>query len=385
MNTKSDRNDRTYWLESLNKIAHPVLTALTRRELKQSMPVEMKKGTNRDHFSHLEAMARLLAGMAPWLEGEAEGEEEQLREYYGRLAREAISAGTDPDSPDYMNFEEDYQPIVDTAFLAQAILRAPIELWQKLDDRTKSHVADALKATRTRKPFFSNWLLFSAIIEAALYKIGEPDWDPVRVDYALKQMEQWYAGDGMYNDGPLFRFDYYNSYVIHPMLVDIIEAVGPEYSDWKAEKEEIMRRARRYAAIQERLISPEGTFPPTGRSLAYRFGAFHLLAQQALRRQLPDSISPEQIRCALTAVMKRTMEAAGTFTDEGWLTIGFCGHQPDIGEGYISTGSAYLCSLIFLPLGLPASDSFWSGPHADWTARKAWSGETFSIDQALKD
>ena len=33
----------------------------------------------------------------------------------------------------------------------------------------------------------------------------------------------------------------------------------------------------RYAAVQERLIAPDGTFPALGRSIAYRCGAFHLL------------------------------------------------------------------------------------------------------------
>ena len=48
-------------------------------------------------------------------------------------------------------------------------------------------------------------------------------------------------------------------------------------------------RPRRYAAIQERLISPEGTFPAIGRSLAYSFGAFHHLAEMALRGNSPKA------------------------------------------------------------------------------------------------
>jgi hypothetical protein len=60
-----------------------------------------------------------------------------------------------------------------------------------------------------------------------------------------------------------------------------------------------------------------------------------------------------------------------------------CGHQPGIGETYISTGSLYLCSVALLPLGLPASDPFWSAPPQPWTAVKAWSGQAFPIDHAL--
>jgi hypothetical protein len=31
------------------------------------------------------------------------------------------------------------------------------------------------------------------------------------------------------------------------------------------------------------------------------------------------------------------IEAPDTFDHEGWLQIGFCGHQPSLGEGCIST------------------------------------------------
>jgi len=163
----------------------------------------------------------------------------------------------------------------------------------------------------------------------------------------------------------------------------VMRLVGSTTPEWQAQRAPILARARRYAAIQERLISPEGTFPPIGRSLAYRFGAFQLLAQMALRHELPDGVSPAQVRSALTAVMRRMIEAPGTFDAGGWLTIGFCGHQPHIAEGYISTGSLYLCSAALLPLGLPPTDEFWSAPPADWTARKAWSGQDLPADHAI--
>ena len=135
--------------------------------------------------------------------------------------------------------------------------------------------------------------------------------------------------------------------------------------------------------MQERLIGPDGSFPAIGRSLAYRCGAFHLLADVAWRRQLPDGVSPAQARGALTAVITRTLDAPATFDADGWLQIGFCGHQPGVGEPYISTGSLYLCSAALLPLGLPASDGFWSAPAQPWTSVRAWSGRSFAIDHAL--
>jgi hypothetical protein len=262
------------------------------------------------------------------------------------------------------------------------VLRAPRTLQAALDPAVRRHLVAALESTRAITPGFNNWLLFSATVEAALKALGGP-WDRVRVDYALRQHDQWYQGDGTYGDGPEFHWDYYNSFVIHPMLLDVLEACAEESRAWKDLAGREAQRARRYAAVQERLIAPDGSFPPIGRSLAYRFGAFQALAQTALRRTLPDGVSPPQVRGALTVVIRRTMDAPGTFDADGWLRIGFCGHQPGVGESYISTGSLYLCAAGLLPLGLPPSDEFWTAAPQPWTSARAWSGQPFPIDKAL--
>lgn len=373
---------RSYWIQTMLRIADPVLQALAARQLRAAMPVENKKEEQRQ-FSHLEAFARTLVGIAPWLENPAaDAEEEKQRLRYVELVRAGLDAATDPESPDFLNFSHGFQPVVDTAFLSHAILRAPNALWHGLDNRVQANLVKALQASRTRKPGFNNWLLFAAMTETALRFMGA-EWDRMRVDFALKQHEQWYLGDGMYGDGPHYHADYYNSFVIQPMMVDIIEHVHEEYPDWAAQRENILIRAQRFAAVQERSISPEGTFPVIGRSLAYRFGAFQALAQTALRRELPVGVAPSQVRCALTAVIKRLIEAPGTFDEAGWLKIGLCGHQPELGEPYISTGSLYLCSAVFLPLGLPAEDVFWQGADALWTSQQVWAGQTVAIDKAL--
>ncbi|MFK7691623.1 DUF2264 domain-containing protein [Paenibacillus sp. HJGM_3] len=375
-------NDRAYWLDTMERIAGPVLKALSVRQLKATMPVEVKTDA-RLQYTHLEALGRTLTGLASWLEsGPRDGEEGRLRERFAEMARAAIDAGTDPASPDAFNFSEGDQPLVDSAFLAHAVLKAPTVLGEKLEPRVRRQLIASLKATRTRKPDSTNWLLFSSMIETALRQLGEADWDRMRIDYSLKQFQQWYKGDGAYGDGAAFHWDYYNSFVIQPMLLDIVEAVSGEEADWAKLVEPVRKRAVRYAAVQERLISPEGTFPPIGRSIAYRFGAFQHLAQMALRRELPVDIEPSQVRGALSAVIRRTMAQPGTFDANGWLTIGLCGHQPDLGEVYISTGSLYLCCAVFLPLGLPADDPFWTG-EADWTSKKAWSGVNLPADTAL--
>jgi hypothetical protein len=381
----SPTDDRTYWIDTLTKIVLPVLTSLRDDKIRERMPVEARAGAQEDRkkVTYLEALGRSLAGLAPWLElGEDNTTEGRLRGKFIDLSKASITNAVTPSASSYMNFTVGGQPLVDAAFLAHALMRAPKQLWGNLDEAIQQKVIDALKSTRTIKPYYSNWLLFMAMIEASLLKFtGE--YDRVRVDYALKEHEAWYKGDGVYGDGPDFHFDYYNSYVIQPMLLDIVRTVGEQAGDVKRLIEPVTKRAKRYAEIQERLISPEGTFPPVGRSIAYRCGAFQLLAQLALQKQLPHNLPPAQVRSALSSVIKTTLDAPDTFDKEGWLTIGLCGHQPGIGEEYISTGSLYLCSVAFLPLGLPAADEFWSGPALEWTSKKAFSGKDFPIDKAI--
>ncbi len=373
-----DVSERDSWVGVLARIADPVLNALSQRRLAATMPVEAPNGNAEDRriYTHLEAFGRLLAGIAPWLESDGAGRER------AELARQCIAAAVDPASPDHMNFTHGGQPLVDAAFLALGILRAPNQLWQKLDAGTQKHLLDALRSTRAMSPPLNNWLLFSAIIEAFLAWAGEP-WDAARIDYALRQHEQWYKGDGVYGDGPQFHWDYYNSFVIHPLLRQIVESVAAASKQWETLHAPIVARARRHAAELERLIGPDGAFPPIGRSLAYRCGAFHLLADVTLRHELPYEVTPEQVRCALGAVIRRTMDAPGTFDANGWLTVGFCGHQPAVAERYISTGSLYLCSTVLLPLGLASTDRFWSGSAQAWTSRRIWSGQAVAPDHAL--
>lgn len=377
---------RRFWLDTMLSIARPVLEATADGMLAARMPVQQHPAvTNSAEHTYLEALGRTICGVSPWLEQPCEDPaEEHLRVRMAETARAAIINAVDPASPDCMNFSMGAQPIVDAAFLAEGILRAPRELYEKLPETAKGHLVARMKETRTRKPYASNWLLFSAMIEVFLRFAGEPDWDPMRIDYALRQHMQWYVGDGVYGDGPQFHYDYYNSFVIQPMLVDILRHFDDVPGDWAALRPKVCTRAARYASELEQLISPEGTYPVVGRSVSYRYGAFHALAQAALLGMLEPETSPAQVRCAMTAVLRRISAADNTDAD-GWLTIGVLGTQPRMGETYISTGSLYLCCTSFLPLGLPESSPFWQDPDALWTQAKIWGGEDTAVRHALKD
>ncbi|ALJ01199.1 hypothetical protein DC20_04445 [Rufibacter tibetensis] len=380
-------NDRKVWLSQMDKIVRPVLSNLAEDKLKERMPVQLSNKidnkSSREKVSYLEAFGRVMSGIGPWLNLEGGSKEEvALRNQYRQWALKAVANSVNPAAKDYMQWNGG-QPLVDASFLALGLVRCPW-LWENLDNQVKEQVITAFKTTRGTMPVFSNWVLFTGMIETFFCQYGL-EYDAVRIEYGVREFaNHWYVGDGMYSDGMNFALDYYNSYVIQPYLATILSVVNNKRKSYNWYAPNLQKITQRYAEIQERLINTDGTFPVLGRSIAYRGGAFHHLADMALRKQLPESLSPGQVRSALTAVLNKTLEAPTTFTKEGWLNIGLYGLQPDVADFYITTGSLYLCATIFLPLGLPESDPFWSSPAAPWTAVKAWSGQPVKGDHALE-
>lgn len=373
---------RKQWIDAMCKIVTPVLDMLEQGKLKQSLPLTFHE--ERKAFAPLEAFGRSMLGLAPWLEADSEilDEEERTRQaVYRAKAVRCIEMATNPESPDFMLFDEGGQPLVDAAFLAHALVRAPKALAAALPEETRKHLADALRSTRKIPAYNSNWLFFSAMVEAGLYVIGEP-YDIMRVIYPMRVFQQWYKGDGVYGDGAMFHWDYYNSFVIQPMYVDLVRLFENEHDEIRQMKSVVLKRAARYASELERMIGPEGNYPIIGRSICYRFGAFQMLSQAALEHMLEPHISPASVRCGLSAVIARVMSSPDLFDKNGWLRPGVFGYQPELAEEYINIGSLYLCSAVFLPLGLAPQDAFWSAPDEEWSAKKVWAGGHIVIDHA---
>lgn len=143
-------------------------------------------------------------------------------------------------------------------------------------------------------------------------------------------------------------------------------------------------RMGRYAAQLERMISPEGAYPVTGRSITYRFGSLHAMSDAALLHILPADLNPAQVRTAMTAVINRQLSQPGTFDRNAWLRVGFTGPQLNMSEDYINTSSEYLVCAGFCALGLPADDPFLANPYVDWSGKKAWNNGFLLNDHAIR-
>ncbi|KHL25838.1 hypothetical protein PK98_04335 [Croceibacterium mercuriale] len=382
--------DRAFSLDLLQRMAQPVLDRMARGRLRQEWTPEVSPTWDGRNLgvSYLEAFGRLLDGIAPWLalpdDGSPEG---RLRARLRDQALSSLDHAVDPASPDYLTWQGEGQVLVDSAYLTSALLRAPDALWQPLSATTKQRLVAEMKALRQIDPPYTNWLLFAAMNEAFLFSIGE-DWDPMRVTLSIRKFLEWYVGDGWYGDGSRFHFDYYNSYVIQPMLVQILSALATLGSGKArlnglnlAEQHELtIRRAQRYCEHLERMIGPDGAYPAIGRSLTYRTAVHQPLGQLAWLGKLPDSLPAGQVRAATMAAQRRIFADPSNFNADGFLTIGFARHQPALGDIYSNAGSMYVASESLLAMGLPASAAYWTDQPLPWTMRRAYGGGDFRKD-----
>jgi hypothetical protein len=393
------KGDRAVFLWAARALAAPFAAALAKGvPLAGAVPaIQAARPRAAAGLRHLEAAARLLNGLAPAVAAEARGEAPLLPGLplvplaRGLLTRLAEGA----DRPGWTVHR---QALCEAAILAQGMLRAPRALWHDLPDRARAGLEAGLRdALDAHAPPLNNWVLFPPMVEAAFHALGLKA-DPLRLDLGLRQMDLWYRGDGLYADGPRFRLDGYNSMIIHPMLLDILGAAADLLPDGQALMAEMARRAVQAARQDERMVHPDGSFAPLGRSLTYRAGRFHLIARLALSpvpgappkappKAAPDAapgavpdalpaavpgLPPGLARALLARVLWRTLTPPGTFDAEGWLAPGLSGLQPGLAEGYVSRGSLYFTATALLPLGLPPTDGFWTDPAPPLTQGALW-------------
>lgn len=379
-------NNRAQWVRVLDKVSRPVFENLANNKLRAAMPKEISpisdNPKSRVEVQYLEALGRALSGIGPWLNQEdGSAEEKKLRTKYRQWVLASIKNATDSTQKDFVLWKG-AQPLVDASFFALGLIRAPW-IWENLDAQTKRNTVYWLQQTRKTIPGYNNWILFSGIIEAFFMKYGY-EYELMTMEYGVRTfMYQWYVGDGMFGDGDHFHMDYYNSYVIQPYLKEIVDLANEKLGRYKNEKEKMARINDRYSEIQERTINADGSFPAYGRSIVYRSGAFHHLANMAFKQELPKGMEPAQVREALYAVIQKTLQAPNTYDKNGWMVIGLAGKQPGLADSYNNQGSLYLCTEIFLPLGLSPKDPFWKDAPKPWSSKAIWSGQDFHSDHAV--
>jgi hypothetical protein len=286
------KSDREKWVDLAYKIAAPVLENMSKGLLHQNMIYEYSPNFHNGdkNILYMECFGRLMDGISPWLSlPEDDTKEGKIRKKLHELALKSYKNAVDPNSKDMLlwNATDSSQPLVDAAYLAESFLRAPTTTWDKLDE------------------------LFGK----------KPDIN--KLNYIINTINSWYIGDGWYSDGPIFQMNYYNSFVIHPMFIQILEIMEKNKLKVPISSKLAIKRMQRFNIFLERLISPEGYFPAFGRSIVYRVACFQTLALSIWKYRLPDNLTNGGVRSALTKVLENMFKIKGNFNKNKYLIANF--------------------------------------------------------------
>jgi hypothetical protein len=345
LNSSIDRNcsAKELWTNYLIKIISPPLNDLTFTRIED-----------------LECFARIFAGSSPWLSKNTESKEcTKIMGLFRQLCNASLSS--------LYNLK---QSAVECANICYGLLISKHVLWNMLNTQEQeSFIQILLKVRRLITPWHieCNWCLFFCIIDAFLFSVSSYKYfDSIFVYTTIKNVESWYVGDGFYKDGNRgFTMDYYNSYVIHPLYIEILKVCDPE------KVSEAYKRCIRFTEFLERIVFADGSFPPLGRSITYRLGAFHALSYCILNESISELHSYQSLQRLLQKLMLR-MITSSIFDEKGLLHLGFTGLQETLADSYSNWGSMYFITLFFIVLGLPDDHTFWIDSEELFTQELAW-------------
>ena len=134
--------------------------------------------------------------------------------------------GTDPAHPEYWGpIVEHDQRFVEAAAIGVALLMAPDQVWDPLDDAQRQALAGWLTAVDRGPIRPNNWLFFRVLVDLGLARVGIGH-DPVTHDEALDRIDALYQGSGWYRDGPDGRYDWYGAFADTYGLVYAASGLG---------------------------------------------------------------------------------------------------------------------------------------------------------------
>jgi hypothetical protein len=301
-----------------------------------------------DAAAELEGFARPLWGLVPLAAGGGAWEG-------WSLYQQGLAHGSDPAHPEYWGEPTDgHQRLVEMAAIGFGLALAPEQLWQPLSNTARSNLVRWLGRISELQTSDNNWHFFRVLVNLGLDRVGAP-YSPEAIDRSLARIDQFYLGEGWYNDGPPTRAqrDYYVPFALHfygLIYAALMDDRDPQRSALYRE------RAASFARDFIHWFAPDGAALPFGRSLTYRFaqGAFWGALAYAGVEALPWGVIKGLALRHLRWWMGQAM-----LDHEGVLSIGYAYPNLNMAEDYNSPGSPYWALKFFLPLALSEEHPFW--------------------------
>lgn len=296
--------------------------------------------------SEMETFSRILWGLGPFL---VENEHDFLQ----NELLTGLSAGADPDNPNYFGKLRDYdQKFVEMAAIAVSFLLAKEKTWDKLSKETQENLSQWLLQINNHKIPKNNWRFFRILVNLALKKMGQ-SYAQVVIEADFELIESCYVGNGWYCDGKATQFDYYIPWAFHFYSLIYVKFMRDEEPE---RTQKMIDRAILFAQDYQYWFAKNGTAIPFGRSLTYRFAqsAFWSALVFADVEALPWPV----IKGLFSRNMAYWMQQE-IFDESGFLNTGYHYQNLNMAEGYNAPGSSYWAFKSFLLLAVPKAHPFW--------------------------
>lgn len=295
----------------------------------------------------MEAFSRPLWGLVPLWAGGADNKE------FEEIYQKGLKNGTNPNHKEYWGgFHKFDQKFVEMAAISYGLILTPEKLWNPLSEMEKDNLAKWLYGINEYQLPICNWILFAVLVNIALKKLGKP-YDKEKLEFYLNGVEEFYLGDGWYQDGDSGQKDYYVSFAIH--FYCLFYAKVMENEDEKRCKI-YKERAEIFAKSFIYWFDEDGAALPFGRSLTYRFSQVSFWCACMIADVYPFPI--EVMKGLIVRHLNYWLEFP-IFDRDHILTIGYGYPNLIMGEHYNGPGSPYWSLKTFAVLMLGDDHPFW--------------------------
>ncbi|WP_099469082.1 DUF2264 domain-containing protein [Konateibacter massiliensis] len=296
----------------------------------------------------MEAFSRPLWGLVPLWAGGTDNVD------FEEIYRQGLINGTNPKHKEFWGgFRKFDQKFVEMAAISYGLILTPEKLWDPLSETEKENLAKWLYGINEYQLPICNWILFAVLVNVALKKLGMP-YDKEKLEYYLNGVEEFYLGDGWYQDGDSEQKDYYVSFAIHFYCLFYAKVMGEED---KERSEKYKERAMLFGKTFLYWFDEDGAALPFGRSLTYRFSQVSFWCACMIADVYPVSM---EIMKGLIARHLNHWLSFPIFDRDHVLTIGYGYPNLIMGERYNGPGSPYWSLKTFAILMLPKNHPFWS-------------------------
>lgn len=350
---------RAHWVHILARMTY----GYTRAAERSGSPARVLFPDDRrgmpDSVDALEAFARIASAWGAWLRNPANPATLKFEDHEVNLEvllRQALLDGTNPANPytywgDIGHMD---QRIVESADIAVAIWMSRERIFDKMTPVEQEQIIRWLAQVDGKGTYSDNWILFTAMIQAVRLHLGFPS--PIDdLDNRLRQIDEFYRGDGWYVDGPANEFELYNAWMFgwHYLLWTWIDGVRRP-----THRRQVLERARSFIDGFLHFFGANGSYPAWGRSIVYRFAA---IAPFAIGHFLKfTSHDPGLLRRVSSGCIRYFYDHDFLDPEEHFVRQGYHGDFPAAGEAYISPGSPYWCCHGLFALTLDPDDPFWT-------------------------